>query len=358
MIKMRITLHRDSFSVDVSADIQPRGITALFGASGCGKSSVLRCLAGLEPNCRGFISVNDEVWQDDENNIFLKPSQRSVALAFQNGALFPHMNVRDNLEFGLRRKGLMRKSLSVDEVIDMFDLQNLLKRYPSELSGGEIQRVSIGRTLLAHPSLLLLDEPMSGLDFQRKSEILPFLDRLHRELDIPVIYVSHLPGEVMRLADHLVLMQNGQIRASGLIENVLLDHRTPNGLKNKATAFIAGNVTAYNKEKSLATVATTIGNFSVPSKVFQTNQDIQLTLSADAVQLATSNSTLTATVEACSAETNGRVLIRYRHKEQCFFGRSAIASINNYPLEIGSEVSLTILESLLEVSAAPSKAKH
>jgi len=353
MIKMDITLQRDSFSISVSQSWPARGISALFGASGCGKSSVLRCLAGLEPDCRGFISVNGEVWQDDQNGVFLKPSQRSVALAFQKGALFPHMNVRDNLEFGLRRKGRMRKSLSVDEVIEMFDLQNLLERRPAELSGGETQRVSIGRTLLAHPSVLLLDEPMTGLDFQRKNEILPFLDRLHRELDIPVIYVSHLPGEVMRLADYLVLMQDGKIRTAGPIEEVLLDNRTPKQLQNKATTIVPGKVEKYDAQLKQSTIATSLGTFSVPSKALTANENVQLTFSADAVQINAQTGSLIAKVEGCSSETDGRVLHRYRIGDQCLYGRSAVASIDNYPLQPGSTVSLTILASLLEVSAAP-----
>ncbi len=358
MIKIDITLERDSFPVTIREQWPARGVSALFGPSGCGKSSVLRCLAGLEPDCRGFISVNDEIWQDDNNGIFLKPSQRPAALAFQSGALFPHMSVSANLEFGLRRKGQMRQSLNIDEVIDMLDLHHLLGRNPSDLSGGEAQRVAIGQTLLTHPSVLLLDEPMSGLDFQRKNEILPFLDRLHRELDIPVIYVSHLPGEVMRVADYLMLMQRGSIRASGPIEQVLLDDCLPQGLKDRALTLLPAEVAEYNVGRKTVTVVTRLGTFNIASAELLPGSKAQVCISANAVQIAAADALLKAVVEACSNESDGRILVRYRIGEQHLFGRCTVAMIQDHPVRPGDRVSLAIMENLLEVSATTSPAPH
>lgn len=356
MIRLRISLARQAYKINLTTDWPSRGITALFGPSGCGKSSVLRCLAGLEPDCCGFISVNDEVWQDDEHGIFLKPHQRSVALAFQSGALFPHLSVRENLQYGLKRKGQRRKSLGFDEVVEMFDLAHLIDRRPAELSGGEVQRAAIGRTLLAHPSLLLLDEPLSGLDFQRKAEILPFLDRLHRELEIPVVYVSHLVGEVIRLADHLALMQQGELALSASLHQALLDDRTPSGLRNRATVFLPCQVVRYDAAQCLAQVTCALGCLCIPSDPVEANAKLRLTIPADAVAPGTGTDpdARPAIVSGCSSERKGRVLVRYETAGITLFGLSPVADLPQYPLPEGTQVGIQINASMLALATIAS----
>ena len=199
------------FRLDAAFTAPARGITGLFGPSGCGKTTLLRCLAGLA-RMDGALSVGGEVWQDQR--AFLAPHKRHAAYVFQDADLFSHLNVRGNLEFGLRRAGTPA-AVSFDEVVALLNLSALLARSTTRLSGGERQRVAIGRALLSQPRLLLLDEPLAGLDASAKAEILPYLERLHAAIAVPVVYVSHDLAEIARLADYLVVMEAGSVIASG-----------------------------------------------------------------------------------------------------------------------------------------------
>ncbi|WP_342651199.1 molybdenum ABC transporter ATP-binding protein [Pseudomonas sp. REB1044] len=216
-LQARLKLARDTFTLDVDLDLPSRGISALFGHSGSGKTSCLRCLAGLEQADEAFIQVNGEVWHDTERNLFVPPHRRPLGYVFQEPSLFPHLSVRGNLAFGWRRVAASERKVELDQACQLLGIGHLLERKPSTLSGGEAQRVGIARALLSSPRLLLMDEPLAALDGPRKREILPYLERLHDELDIPVVYVSHAQDEVARLADHLVLLEQGKVMASGPI---------------------------------------------------------------------------------------------------------------------------------------------
>jgi len=214
-VEARLQGGRGGFQLDVALSLPGVGVSALFGPSGAGKSTCLRALAGLELGVRGHLSVGGEVWQDSAQGIFLPPHRRAVGMVFQDAALFPHLSVRANLEFGWRRLAASERRIDFAEAVRWLDLQALLERDPAGLSGGERQRVAIARALLTSPRLLLLDEPLASLDLRRRGEILPYLERLREVLAIPVVYVSHAPEEVARLADHLVLIDAGQAVASG-----------------------------------------------------------------------------------------------------------------------------------------------
>jgi len=206
MIEARFNGRLGAFRLDAAFTAPAQGITGLFGPSGCGKTTLLRCLAGLT-RMRGALRVGEAVWQDER--VFLAPHRRRSAYVFQDADLFLHLNVRGNLEFGLRRAGTPI-AVAFDEVIALLNLGPLLTRSTAKLSGGERQRVAIGRALLSQPRLLLLDEPLAGLDATAKAEILPYLERLHVAVAIPVIYVSHDLAEIARLADHLMLLRGGR----------------------------------------------------------------------------------------------------------------------------------------------------
>jgi molybdate transport system ATP-binding protein len=220
-IHARFKLDYTGFTLDVDLDLPSHGVTALFGHSGSGKTTLLRAIAGLERVPGGYLAVNGEVWQDDEQGIFLPTHQRPLGYVFQEASLFAHLNVRRNLEYGLKRVPEQQRRVSLDKAIELLGIGHLQERMPNALSGGERQRVGIARALAVSPQLLLMDEPLAALDLKRKGEILPYLERLHDELDIPVLYVSHSPDEVARLADHLVLMENGQVLASGALTETL-----------------------------------------------------------------------------------------------------------------------------------------
>jgi len=214
-IKFHFQLQRDEFSLDVDGSFSGRGVTAIFGHSGCGKSTLLRCIAGLEKPQAAYLQVDQSIWEDSHQSTRLPTHQRPIGYVFQEASLFPHLSALKNLQYGQKRCGQSQNNDQLEQVIDLLGIENLLHRKPDRLSGGERQRVSIARALAVCPQLLLMDEPLSALDMKRKREILPFLERLHQELAIPVLYVTHSPAEVRRLADNLVVMDSGKIIASG-----------------------------------------------------------------------------------------------------------------------------------------------
>lgn len=199
---------RGDFHLQVELDLPARGITALFGHSGSGKTTLLRLIAGLE-RAPATIRLGGATWQDERR--FTPPHRRPVGVVFQDAALFPHLTARQNIDFGRRRSAAPMGDGELAHLVDLLGIDALLDRKPARLSGGEGQRVAIARALAVKPELLLMDEPLSALDDKRRREILPYLDRLHAELDIPVLYVTHSVDEVARLADHLVVLDSGSV---------------------------------------------------------------------------------------------------------------------------------------------------
>ena len=226
----RLQLARGGFKLDVDLALPARGVSALFGPSGCGKTTVLRALAGLD-RAAGRVAVGAEVWQDDARGIFVPTHRRPLGYVIQEAALFPHLDVRRNLDYGQKRIAPGLRRIALDQVIDLLAIGPLMSRRPANLSGGERQRVAIARALATSPQLLLMDEPLAALDSQRKAEVLPYLDRLHEALAIPIVYVSHAIDEVARLADHLVLIDAGRVRAAGPLAEMLarIDLPLPQG---------------------------------------------------------------------------------------------------------------------------------
>jgi molybdate transport system ATP-binding protein len=220
-IQVRLHLDRGDFRLDVDLQLPGRGITALFGPSGSGKTTCLRAIAGLERVDDAYVAIGAEVWQDAAKGIFVPTHRRALGYVFQEASLFAHLNVRANLEFGMRRVPRGERRFEPETVARLLGIGELLERRPGSLSGGERQRVAIARALLASPRLLLMDEPLAALDLRRKQEILPYLERMHDALSIPIIYVSHAPDEVARLADHLVLLDAGRMVASGPLSETL-----------------------------------------------------------------------------------------------------------------------------------------
>ncbi len=220
MIEVRLHLARARFTLNVDLSLPARGVTALFGPSGCGKTTLLRALAGLE-RAAGRVAWGDEVWQDDAQGRFVPTHRRALGYVIQESVLFPHLDVRRNLAYGQRRVAAAERRIALEPVIALLGIGALLDRRTDTLSGGERQRVAIARALATSPRLLLMDEPLAALDARRKAELLPYLDRLHLELGIPIVYVGHAIDEVARLADHLVLMDAGRVSAQGPVADML-----------------------------------------------------------------------------------------------------------------------------------------
>jgi molybdate transport system ATP-binding protein len=247
-IRARFALGWSGFSLDVDLRLPGTGITALYGPSGCGKTTLLRCLAGLERS-EGMLSVNGEVWQDASR--FVPTHRRAIGYVFQEASLFPHLTVHGNLRYGMKRVPAA-DAAGLDAIIDLLGIRPLLDRRPGALSGGEKQRVGIARALAVNPKLLLMDEPLAALDLRRKQEILPYLDRLQSSLKIPIIYVTHSPDEVARLAHHLVIMDAGRALVSGSLADTLSSVDLPIRLGDDAGVVFDTQVGAIDPPWHLA----------------------------------------------------------------------------------------------------------
>jgi molybdate transport system ATP-binding protein len=233
-LRLKFNLTRADFALNVDLQLPGRGVTALFGPSGCGKTTLLRCIAGLE-RASGSLMVNEHLWQDATH--FTPTHQRAIGYVFQEASLFPHLSVRGNLHYGMKRASSNGK-VAIDPIIDLLGIRALLDRKPEGLSGGERQRVAIARALAVDPKLLLMDEPLAALDLKRKQEILPYLDRLQATLEIPILYVTHSPDEVVRLAHHLAVMDAGSVVASGELADTLSQLDLPVKLGQEAGVVI------------------------------------------------------------------------------------------------------------------------
>ncbi len=217
MLSVRVEKTLGDFALDI-AFVSAGGATVLFGPSGTGKTSIINMIAGLLRPDRGRIALDDEVLFDDAARIDVPAHRRRVGYVFQEGRLFPHLSVKSNLDYGRWIGGHAADPNAFAHAVDLLDIGPLLDRRPGKLSGGERQRVAIGRALLSQPRLLLLDEPLASLDAGRKAEILPYLERLRDDAQVPMIYVSHDASEVTRIATHVVRIDGGKVTATGGIE--------------------------------------------------------------------------------------------------------------------------------------------
>ncbi len=345
-VAARFALAWPGFALDVDLDLPGSGVTALFGQSGCGKTTLLRCMAGLERGA-GRLIVNGETWQDD--SLFVPTHQRPLGYVFQDARLFAHLDVARNLDFGMRRS---RGAATVkrDAIIDLLGLGPLLDRLPERLSGGEQQRVAIARALLAAPRLLLMDEPLASLDHARKQEFLPWLERLRDELEIPIIYVSHAPDEVARLADHIVVMDAGRAVAQGPLAETLARIDLPIRLGEDAGAVFAATVAERDAEWHLARVEFAGGELWVRDNGTPVGRDVRVRILARDVSIANSRhddisimNLLPATVVAHAAEDHpSQVLVQLRVGETLLLGRLTRRSAQRLDLAPGREVWVQI----------------
>ena len=254
------------FDLQVEQAIPAAGVTAVFGPSGSGKTTLLRSVLGIEAGSRGRIALNGDVWLDSEAGVAVPPHRRPVGCTFQDGRLFPHLDVAGNLRYAERRSGEANAvSITHDDVVDALDLEPLLGRRPDTLSGGERQRAALGRALLSRPRLLLLDEPLSALDRRRKAEIMPYLLALHPRFGIPTLYVSHAVDEVALLADRVLVLAEGRVQAFGSTVEVLeqLD-LAPLTERFQAAAVLEARVSAHDEEYRLTWLDLDGQRLSVP----------------------------------------------------------------------------------------------
>lgn len=284
-VQARLAIAYPGFALDVALDLPGLGISALFGPSGSGKTTCLRAIAGLERAPSGYVAVNGEVWQDDARDIFVPTHRRALGYVFQEASLFPHLSVRRNLEYGLKRSGGISTEAGFRRTADLLGITPLLERMPARLSGGERQRVAIARALLSQPRLLLFDEPLASLDQGRKAEILGYLERLHEELKIPSIYVSHSADEVARLADHLVLLDRGRVAASGPLQDTLARLDLPAAFNAEAGVVIQATVVGHDEADHLTRLDFSGGSLLVPHRAEPQGRSLRCRIDARDVSL-------------------------------------------------------------------------
>ena len=287
---LHIRLHRPrpDFALDVDLHLPGKAITVLFGASGSGKTTLLRCVAGLERATQAHVRMGDSVWQDDAEAVFVPTWKRALGYVFQEASLFAHLDVRANLEYGMRRAGGDNQAGNLDTAIALLGLESLLARKPDQLSGGERQRVAIARAVCPQPHLLLLDEPLASLDQARREEILPWLERLRSELHIPMLYVTHAADEVARLADTLVVLERGRVRQVGPVTTVLSQLDAPVSLGDDVGALLDGRMAARDAQWHLAKVEFDGGSLWLRDTHHALGEAVRLRILARDVSIATS----------------------------------------------------------------------
>lgn len=289
MIEVAVRKQLGEFSLDAAFSAPETGVTALFGASGAGKSTLVNMIAGLAKPDAGHIRFGDQTLFDANARIDLAPERRRIGYVFQDARLFPHMSVRSNLRYGTRFAPREGHFVALDQIVSLLGIEHLLARRPAQLSGGEKQRVAIGRALLAQPRLLLMDEPLAALDARRKGEILHYVERLRDEVGIPIVYVSHAIEEVARLANTLVLLSEGTAVASGPAADVLGRIDLPQAAGAEAAgALIETKVAEHLADDALSALAFSGGRFLVPRLDLPLGQGVRVVVRSRDVSIATS----------------------------------------------------------------------
>jgi molybdate transport system ATP-binding protein len=348
-ILARFQLDYGEFKLDVDLQLPGTGITVLFGHSGSGKTTLLRCIAGLQRAPQGFLEINGTVWQDSEQGLFLPTHRRSLGYVFQEANFFPHLTVRDNLNYGLKRIKQNSGTVKLEQAIDLLGIGHLMERMPERLSGGERQRVAIARALALNPDILLMDEPLASLDVKRKQEILPFLSRLHQQLDIPVLYVTHSQQEVAQLADTLVILEDGLALASGPLSETQSRLDVPLAQDREAATVWQTTVAEHEADYHLTRVDFAGGSLSLAAVDATIGTQLRVQIYARDVSIALEAPTATsilnvlpATIVGIADGRNSQSVIKVQVGDQALLAHITRKSALMLGLQIGMAVYVQI----------------
>jgi molybdate transport system ATP-binding protein len=339
---------KPTFTLDIDINMPGQGITAIFGESGSGKTSLLRCIAGLEKNASGSLNVNGECWQ--ETCVFVPTHKRSLGYVFQEASLFEHLTAMANLHYAIKRNHQAVNPELLNQVISVMGINGILTQFPQQLSGGEKQRVAIARALLSQPKLLLMDEPLASLDTARKLEILPYLERLRSRFNIPILYVSHAVDEIVRLADHIVIMRQGKVITQGGITELFSRTDLPLGVSNEVGAILECNVVEKDKQWHLMRVTFDGGELWLPNveNIQHNTQRIRILASDVSLTLSphTDSSILNVLsgriVEIINDEDPAMSLVRLKVGGNYLLARLTLKSLQKLDLALGKSIWIQI----------------
>ncbi len=347
-IEARFKLQRPgnctNFCLEINQSIPGQGVTAIFGQSGSGKTSLLRCIAGLDRPQQGLLSVAGELWQQD--SFFVPPHKRQIGYVFQDAGLFDHLSAKANLDYAIKRAWRPFDRNHYEQILDVLDIAALLNRRPAYLSGGECQRVAIARALLVQPRLLLMDEPMASLDPSRKAEILPYLEQLKEWLGIPVLYVSHSLNEVSRLADQVMVMDQGKVMALGDPAEIFSQPGLQPAQHNEAGVILEGQVCQRDEQWHLCKITLDNREFWVPDSGEQLHQRVRLQVLARDVSVALKphedtsilNRIEAEITELIPAQNHSRVLVRMKIGAQYLLAQITRKSAHQLNIKPGMTV--------------------
>ena len=344
-LHIQLALARPDFALDLELLLPASGITVLFGPSGSGKTTLLRCVAGLE-QALGRVAIGQEVWQDDAAHRFTPTHKRDLGYVFQEASLFEHMSVHHNLQYGVSRTYKPGAQATLDNAVELLGIGHLLARKPATLSGGERQRVAIARALAMQPSLLLLDEPLASLDAARKQEVLPWLEKLRSELHIPMLYVTHAMDELTRLADYVVMLNQGQVNAHGPLQQVLATTSVACAIGQLAGAVITGTVCTHDDAYQLTSIDIGGATLWVRSQNLGIDQLVRVHIHASDVSLSLQEpaassiqNKLFAVIDTIAADAHpAHVMVRLRHQDQLILSRVTHRAAATLGLAVGMRV--------------------
>lgn len=336
------------FELDIDIEIPGHGVTAIFGESGSGKTSLLRCIAGLENNVTGKLRVNGELWQDV--NLCVPTHQRRLGYVFQEASLFEHLTVLGNLRYAIKRNCQPDNSESFEQVVSVMGIEELLSQWPKHLSGGEKQRVAIARALLSQPKLLLLDEPLASLDTPRKLEILPYIERLRSSVNIPILYVSHAVDEIVRLADHAVIMKQGNVIAQGGITQLFSQLDLPLGGSNEVGAILECKVVERDDKWHLMRVVFDGGELWLPNVENKLNNTQRVRVLASDVSLTLTPHTDSSILNILSGQIieishdskSGMALVKLKIGASYLLARLTQKSLQKLAITLGTSIWIQI----------------
>lgn len=343
-----VDLQRHGFNLSVNTSIPSTGINAIYGPSGAGKTTLLRWLAGLDKQIHGTLHFKQQCWQNDHD--FLPAHQREIAFVFQEPRLFPHLTVRGNLHYAYKRR-FNNNGPCIDDVCQWFELNSLLEHRSAQLSGGQQQRVAIARSLLSSPQLILMDEPLSSLDVQSKQRIMFHLEKLHQHLPAPLLYVSHDIEEIHRLADYVLLIENGSIRAQEALINMSSKLDLDINHQENAASILEATVRQHDQHYQLTELALDCDASTPSQSLFLTQNGYQcgekirvrvpardVSISLHQIQDSSILNSLFCTIDAIENTLDARVLIRLKLANQYLLARLTRKSVDRLQLQVGQTV--------------------